>query len=55
MLTTEEKKSLFKKFGGSVKNAGNTEAQIAMFSEEINKMTEPCKKGFGKIFWQHES
>lgn len=44
MLTTAEKKSLFKKFGGSEKNTGNTEAQIAMFSEEINQMTTHLQK-----------
>ena len=33
MLSTETKKGIFKKFGGSETNTGSAEAQIAMFSE----------------------
>ena len=40
MLAAETKKQIFKKFGGSEKNTGSAEAQIAMFSERINFMTE---------------
>ena len=39
MLSAETKKGIFKKFGGSEKNTGSAEAQIAMFSERINFMT----------------
>jgi small subunit ribosomal protein S15 len=42
-LTTESKQKLFKKFGGSEKNTGSTEAQIAMFTERINHITEHMK------------
>jgi small subunit ribosomal protein S15 len=40
MLTSEAKKGFFKKFGGSEKNTGSAEAQIAMFSERISFMTQ---------------
>jgi small subunit ribosomal protein S15 len=43
ILTAEKKKDLFKKFGGNEKNTGNSEAQIAMFSERINHLTEHLK------------
>jgi small subunit ribosomal protein S15 len=39
-LTAEKKKSLFKKYGQSEKNTGNTEAQIAVFTERINELTD---------------
>jgi small subunit ribosomal protein S15 len=39
MLTAEAKKKLFKQYGGSDKNTGSAEAQIAMFTERINEMT----------------
>ena len=42
-LTTESKKKLFKTYGGSEKNTGSTEAQIAMFTERINHITEHMK------------
>ncbi len=44
MLSTEIKKGFFKKFGGSEKNTGSAEAQIAMFSERINFMTNHLQK-----------
>jgi small subunit ribosomal protein S15 len=44
MLAAETKKQIFKKFGGSEKNTGSAEAQIAMFSERINFMTEHLQK-----------
>jgi len=44
MLAAETKKGIFKKFGGSEKNTGSAEAQIAMFSERINFMTEHLQK-----------
>ena len=44
MLATETKKEIFKKFGGSEKNTGSAEAQIAMFTERITFMTEHLQK-----------
>jgi small subunit ribosomal protein S15 len=43
LLTAERKKDLFKKHGKTEKNTGSAEAQIAMFSERINHLTEPLK------------
>jgi small subunit ribosomal protein S15 len=42
-LTTESKKTLFKKYGGNEKNTGSTEAQIAMFTERISHITGHMK------------
>jgi small subunit ribosomal protein S15 len=42
-LTAESKKQIFQKFGGSEKNTGSTEAQIAMFTERINHISEHLK------------
>jgi small subunit ribosomal protein S15 len=39
-LTTESKKKLFAEFGGAEKNTGSTSAQIALFTERINHMSE---------------
>ena len=40
MLLTKEKKSqIIKDFGGSEKNTGSTEAQIAMLTERINHIS----------------
>jgi small subunit ribosomal protein S15 len=44
ILTSEAKKSIFKKFGGSDTNTGSAEAQIAMFTERITFMTEHLQK-----------
>lgn len=38
-LTSEAKKSIFKKYGNSETNTGSAEAQIAMFTERITFMT----------------
>ncbi len=38
-LSTQEKKDIFKKFGGSDTNTGSTEGQIALFTERINFIT----------------
>jgi small subunit ribosomal protein S15 len=49
-LSSEAKKTLFTKFGGSETNTGSTEAQVAMFSERILALTEHLKlnrKDFG--------
>ncbi len=39
-VTSEVKKNLFKTYGGSEKNTGSTEAQIALFTERINHISE---------------
>ena len=39
-VTAEVKKNLFKEFGGAEKNTGSTEAQIALFTEKINHISE---------------
>ena len=39
-VTAEVKKSIFKEFGGSEKNTGSTEAQIALFTQRINHVSE---------------
>lgn len=39
-ITQEEKKNLFKEFGGSENNTGSIEAQVALLTEEINHITE---------------
>ncbi len=43
-LTSEVKKDIFKKHGGSETNTGSTEGQIALFSHRINHLTEHLKK-----------
>ena len=43
LLTTESKKAIFLKHGKSETNTGNSEAQIAMFTERINHLTEHLK------------
>ncbi len=42
-ITAEEKKNLFKKFGGAEENTGTTEGQIALFTHRINHLTEHLK------------
>ena len=42
-LSSQEKKDIFQKFGGSETNTGSTEAQIAMFTERINFITGHLK------------
>jgi len=39
-LSAEKKKEYFTKYGKSETNTGISEAQIAMFSERINSLTE---------------
>ena len=49
-LTATAKKEIFAKHGGLATNTGSTEAQIALFTERINMMTEHLKsnkKDFG--------
>jgi len=43
-LTQEKKIEFFKEFGGSEKNTGSSEAQIAMFTYRIAHLTEHLKK-----------
>ncbi|NND15778.1 MAG: 30S ribosomal protein S15 [Eudoraea sp.] len=42
-LTKEEKSKLFKKHGGSEKNTGSAEGQIALFTHRINHLTGHLK------------
>jgi small subunit ribosomal protein S15 len=49
-LTSEVKKDIFKKNGGSEKNTGGAESQIALFSHRIDHLTSHLqvrKKDFG--------
>lgn len=39
-LSSEAKKDIFKKFGGSEANTGSAEAQIALFTQRIEFMTQ---------------
>lgn len=39
MLTKESKSKITKTFGGSDKNTGSPEVQIALLSEQINQLT----------------
>lgn len=43
MLTTETKKEIFKKYGGSEKNTGSTEGQIAYFTERVSHLSKHLK------------
>ena len=43
-LTKEVKGDIFKKHGGSEKNTGRSEAQIALFTFRINHLTGHLKK-----------
>ncbi|MFZ5554280.1 MAG: 30S ribosomal protein S15 [Bacteroidota bacterium] len=42
-LTKEAKKKVISKHGKTDKNTGNTEAQVALFTERINHLTEHMK------------
>ena len=49
-LTSEVKKDSFKKHGGSEKNTGSAESQVALFTHRIDHLTEHLKnnrKDFG--------
>ncbi len=39
-ITKERKEELVEKYGGSKDNTGSTEAQIAIFTERINDLTD---------------
>ena len=43
-LDAKEKEDIFKKYGGSEKNTGSAEGQIALFSYRIKHLTEHLKK-----------
>lgn len=43
-LTKESKKEIFKKHGGSDKNTGSAEGQIALFTARIEHLTEHLKR-----------
>lgn len=43
-LTTEDKKTIFKEHGGSEKNTGAAESQIALFTKRIDHLTEHLKQ-----------
>ncbi|MEI6816853.1 MAG: 30S ribosomal protein S15 [Bacteroidota bacterium] len=42
-LSTERKKEIFKKFGKSEADTGNSEGQIALFTTRINELTAHLK------------
>ncbi len=49
-LTSEVKKDIFKKHGGSDKNTGSAESQVALFTHRIDHLTSHLKsnkKDFG--------
>ena len=43
-LTKANKEKIFKEHGGSEKNTGSAEAQIALFTKRINHLTDHLKK-----------
>lgn len=43
-LTTEAKKEMFKKFGGSETNTGSVEGQVAVLTFKIKHLTEHLKE-----------
>lgn len=43
-LTNEVKAEIFKKHGGTEKNTGSTEGQIALFTHRINHLSGHLKK-----------
>jgi len=42
-LTTEDKKEIYAKFGGSETNTGSAEAQVAILTERINHISGHLK------------
>lgn len=42
-ITTDDKKEIFKNYGGSETNTGSPEAQIALFTKRINDLTDHLK------------
>ena len=43
-LTSEQKKEVFKQYGGGEENTGSPESQIALFTKRITDLTEHLKK-----------
>jgi small subunit ribosomal protein S15 len=43
-LTSEQKKEVFKEYGGSDANTGSPESQIALFTRRITDLTEHLKQ-----------
>lgn len=43
-LSKEVKENIFEKHGGSAKNTGSAEGQIALFTHRISHLTEHLKK-----------
>ena len=43
-ITSEEKKEIFKKYGKAGDDTGSPEAQIALFTERINRLTNHLKE-----------
>lgn len=43
-LTAEQKKDIFKEFGGADTNTGSTQAQIALFTKRIEHITGHLKQ-----------
>ena len=43
-LTSEKKREIFAEFGGSEKNTGSTEAQIALLTYRINELSKHLHK-----------
>ncbi len=43
-LTSEQKKEVFKEYGGSDANTGSPESQIALFTRRITDLTEHLKR-----------
>ncbi|KAA3637105.1 MAG: 30S ribosomal protein S15 [Bacteroidetes bacterium] len=43
-LTKEKKEEIFKEYGGSEKNTGSTEAQIALFTYRIKMLSEHLQR-----------
>lgn len=44
MITTQKTAELAKKFGGSEKNSGSVEVQVAILTERINNLTPHFEK-----------
>ncbi|GJM31857.1 MAG: 30S ribosomal protein S15 [Saprospiraceae bacterium] len=42
-LTKEKKEEIFLEYGGSAKNSGSTEGQVALFTYRIQKLSEHLK------------
>lgn len=64
MITTEKSAELAKKFGGSEKNSGSVEVQVAILTERINnlaphfeknKQDHSGKRGLMKMIGQRRS